>query len=34
VNNIDGFNDKVAGYGKNNPWMTFGWDAESWFIRR
>ncbi len=32
-NNIDAFRSKVGGYGRSNPWMTFGWDVENWFIR-
>lgn len=33
-NNIDAFRANVGGYGRSNPWMTFGWDAENWSIRR
>jgi len=33
-NSIDAFRSNVGGYGRSNPWMTFGWDAEHWFIRR
>ena len=32
--NIDAFRSSVGGYGKSNPWMTFGWDAENWYVRR
>lgn len=32
--NIDGFRSNVGGYGRSNPWMTFGWDAENWHVRR
>lgn len=33
-NNIDAFRANVGGYGQSNPWMTFGWDAQNWSIRR
>ena len=32
--NIDAFRSSVGGYGRSNPWMTFGWDAENWYVRR
>ena len=32
--NIDGFRPNVGGYTRSNPWMTFGWDAENWYVRR
>jgi peptide/nickel transport system substrate-binding protein len=32
--NIDAFRSNVGGYGRSNPWMTFGWDAENWYVQR
>jgi peptide/nickel transport system substrate-binding protein len=33
-NSFDALRSNVGGYGRSNPWMTFGWDAENWFVRR